>query len=154
MLYGVVLALHSILRWVVVIVALLALVRALGGLSGRQVWSALDRRLGLAFTGALDTQLLIGLLLYVVSPITAVAAQNMGAAMSQASIRFFVAEHWVLMLAALMLAHIGAVRVKKAANDAGRFRQAALFVGLAFVLILAAVPWPFFSGYGRPWLRL
>ena len=69
--YVVLLTLHSLIRWVVVLAALVALVRAIGGLAGRQAWSALDRRLGVIFTSAMDTQLLIGLLLYFFfSPIT------------------------------------------------------------------------------------
>jgi len=152
--YVVLLTLHSLIRWVVVLAALVALVRAIGGLAGRQAWSALDRRLGVIFTSAMDTQLLIGLLLYFFfSPITTAALRDMGGAMAQAGIRYFALEHWLLMLVALVAAHIGWARAKKASGDSAKFRQIAIFFGLATVIVLLAIPWPF-SATARPWLRL
>lgn len=152
--YAVLLTLHSLIRWVVVLAALAALVRAIGGLSGRQAWSALDQRLGIIFTSAMDTQLLIGLLLYFFfSPITTAALRDMGGAMAQAGARFFAVEHWLLMLVALVVAHIGWARAKKASSDSAKFRQIAIFFGLAIVIVLLAIPWPF-SATARPWLRL
>ena len=62
--YSVLLTLHSIVRWLIVLAALASVGRALGGLRGGQAWTALDKRLGIIFTSAMDTQLLIGLLLY------------------------------------------------------------------------------------------
>jgi hypothetical protein len=72
--YTAVLALHSWLRWVVLLLGILAVVRGIAGASGRRRWTPADERAGLFFTIALDVQLLIGLLLYFVfSPITRAA---------------------------------------------------------------------------------
>ena len=61
-------------------------------------------------------------------------------------------EHSLLMLIAIVVAHIGRSRTKKAATDSAKFKQAALFFGLALLLILAAIPWPFLAaGNGRGW---
>lgn len=152
--YSVLLTLHSIVRWLIVLAALASVGRALGGLRGGQAWTALDKRLGIIFTSAMDTQLLIGLLLYFFySPITTNALRDLGGAMSQSDIRFFAVDHLFAMLIAVVLAHIGWARAKKASSDSAKFRQIAIFFGLAIVLVLLSIPWPF-SSVARPWLRL
>ncbi|MFZ2517904.1 MAG: hypothetical protein WA089_04325, partial [Anaerolineae bacterium] len=81
--YSVLLTLHSIVRWLIVLAALASVGRALGGLRGGQAWTARDKRLGIIFTSAMDTQLLIGLLLYFFySPVTTNALRDLGGAMS------------------------------------------------------------------------
>ena len=152
--YSVLLTLHSIVRWLIVLAALASVGRALGGLRGGQAWTALDKRLGIIFTSAMDTQLLIGLLLYFFySPVTLAALRDMGGAMSQPGSRFFAVDHLFAMLIAVVLAHIGWARAKKASSDSAKFRQIAIFFGLAIVLVLLSIPWPF-SSVARPWLRL
>lgn len=149
--YDLILPLHSLLRWVVVIAAVLAVVRGFLGWSGRRPWSGLDDRLGLIFTISLDVQVLLGLLLYfVLSPITRAAMNDMGAAMSNKIMRFFLIEHLLLMIIALSIAHIGRSRIRKAATDQRKFRQMVIWFGIALLLVLAAIPWPFLSsGAGR-----
>ncbi len=154
--YGVTLFLHSWLRWVVVIVAIVAVVRFVLGWLGRREWTDLDARLAAGFPILLDVQLLVGLLLYfVASPITTGALRNFGAAMSNAVVRFYAVEHLFLMLIALVLAHVGNVLLKKRRAAAARFRLATLLFGLALIVILLAIPWPFLTaGANRPWFRL
>ena len=152
-LYGIFLSLHSLIRWPVVIFALLAVVRAMAGWLGNRPWTELDRKSGLWFTIAMDTQVLIGLILYFfLSPITTTAMQNFGGAMSNASVRYFAVEHLVMMLIAVALAHVGSARAKKAATDQAKHRNAAIWFGLAIILVLAAIPWPFLEA-GRPLIR-
>ena len=69
--YGIVLLLHSLLRWLVLIAGLLAAARGISGWRSRRPWTLPDERAGLWFTMTLDLQFLLGLLLYgVLSPIT------------------------------------------------------------------------------------
>ncbi len=85
-----VLILHSLVRWAIVIVGIVALVRAVMGARGGRPWTQLDDRLGLIFTSAMDLNLLLGLLLYFLfSPLTKSALQDMGAAMGNSGLRFF-----------------------------------------------------------------
>ncbi len=151
--YPLVLTLHSLVRWAIVIVGIVAIVRAFMGWRGGKPWAQLDDRLGLAFTSIMDLNLLLGLLLYVVlSPITTGAFKDMGAAMGNSSVRFFAVEHILVMIIAVVVAHIGRSRSKKAANDTGKHKQAAIFFTAAMVLVLLAIPWPFLStGAGRGW---
>jgi hypothetical protein len=142
------LALHSILRWVVILAGLLAVVRAFRG----GTWSAADDRAGKWYGMSLDVQMLAGLLLYgIFSPLTYAAFADMGAAMGNATLRFYAIEHIGLMVVALALAHVGKVRIRRAASDAAKFRTAAIFYASSLVLVLLATPWPFREA-GRPLL--
>jgi len=110
--YLLLLSLHSIVRWVAVIAGVVALVQALRGWLGSRQWARLDDRLGLVFTSALDVQLLLGLLLYVVSPLIRAVFADFGGALGMTAPRFFALEHALLMVVAVMLAHIGCVRAR------------------------------------------
>jgi uncharacterized membrane protein YozB (DUF420 family) len=151
--YNLVLTVHSLLRWAVVVLAVWAIARAWTGVATRRAWTPLDDSAGRWYAMILDIQVLLGLLLYgVLSPVTMQALSDMGAAMRDPILRFWAVEHVALMLIALVVAHIGRVRARRAANDAARHRAAAIFHTMSFVCLLAALPWPFMAA-GRPLLR-
>lgn len=151
--YPVVLSLHSWLRWVVLLAGLVALIRAVSGSSGRRPWTAGDDRVGAAFVGALDLQLVLGLLLYAwLSPITSAAFADMGAAMKVSAMRFWLVEHLFGMVVAVALAHVGRTRIRRAIDAPRRHRLAAIFFGLALLVIVITIPWPGLP-YARPLLR-
>jgi hypothetical protein len=138
-----VLVLHSLLRWLVLFAGLLAVVRAIAGVVTPRLWTPTDDRAGRLFVLSIDVQTLIGLLLYgVLSPITKGAFENMSVAMRDGTLRFWAVEHITMMLAALVLAHVGRARSKAGGADATRHRRAAIFFTLALVLVFMAMPWP------------
>lgn len=140
--YPFLLTTHSVLRWVVLIAAVYVIVRAIRGVVGRRPYVAGDSAAGLFFTISLDIQLLIGLLLYgVFSPVTREAFANMADAMSVREVRFFVAEHFVMMLLAVAVAHVTSVLVRRAPADDVKFKRAAIGSLVALALILAGIPW-------------
>ncbi|MCB0217840.1 MAG: hypothetical protein H6648_09990 [Caldilineae bacterium] len=146
-----VLVLHSLLRWAVVVLLALALLSALRGWLGRRSWSPSDDKLGRFLTMSADLQLLLGLLLYAISPITVKARADMGAAMADAQLRYWSVEHFSLMLVAIVLIHVGRARSRRAIDAVLKHKQAAIFFGLAALALLVGVPWPFLPN-GRPWL--
>jgi hypothetical protein len=125
--------LHMIWRWVLLVVALVTLVKALMGWLGKQPWTQLDDRLGMFFTLAVDIQFLLGIILWFVGPwrIT-----NAGALMGNSLGRFMVIEHPLFLLIALALAHIGRSRSRKAATDVGKHKTAFIFYLLSFLFIV------------------
>ena len=140
--YTVVLFLHSWVRWIVVISAAVAVVRAFYGWLGKKSWARLDDQLGLLFSTSLDVQMLLGLILYFfLSPLTQAAFKNLGAAMSDATLRFFTLEHLLYMLVAVVLGHVGRALSKKATEPVAKHRMAAILFGLATLAILLAIPW-------------
>lgn len=152
MLYATVLALHSYLRWLVVLAGLMAFLRAVSGAVGRKSWTRADDRAGFWFTTALDAQFLLGLLLYAfLSPFTHEAFGDFGAAMKNSVLRFWAVEHILGMLIGLVLVHVGRVRARKT-DSLRRHKVAAIFFGLALAVMLASIPWPGLPA-GRPLLR-
>jgi len=151
--YNFVLTIHSILRWVIILTALFALVRAVTGLSFKRGWMSLDNQAGIWYTSALDLQVLVGIILYFfLSPTTRIAMQNFGAAMSNSSLRFFAVEHVSIMIIAVVVAHIGRSMVRKASNAPAKHRRTLIWFAASIILVLAAVPWPFLAaGAGRGW---
>lgn len=147
--YSVILAIHNILRWVVLILGIAAAAHAYRGWLGRRAWSEADRKLGVFFSSALDTQLLFGLLLYFVySPIVKGALADFGAAMGNPGLRFFAIEHTAMMVLAVIFAHLGSLLPKRTAEAQAKYKRAALFFTLALLSILAGIPWfrPLFPG--------
>ncbi len=145
--YVFLLDLHDLLRWVIVIVGVVAVAMALRGAFARAAWTPQQNALGRLFTISVDLQLLIGLLLYFVfSPITTGAFRDFGAAMKDDHTRFFLVEHLPVMVVAIVLIHIGAARARRV----NRARPAALFYSIAMVLMLLAIPWwrPLLPGLG------
>ena len=150
-LYTFTLSVHNILRWVVLILGLIAVIRAYRGWLGKRDWTESDRKFGVFFTMALDIQVLLGLILYFfLSPFTrsiftdlASVTGNMGGESF-----FYSFEHIFVMIVAVALAHIGSARSKKALEPSAKHRQAAIFFTLAILAILIGVPWK------RAWLRL
>lgn len=133
--------LHNLVRWLVIIAGVLAFVVMITGLSGRRFGPG-DKRAGLIYTAVIDLQLLLGLILFFVSPITSGAMQNMGVAMGDAVLRFFLVEHTLMMVLAVVAAHIGySLSKKESVPDRGRFMRGAIFYGLSLVLIFLAIPW-------------
>ncbi len=147
MLASLILPLHSIVRWLVVLSALAAVGRAFYAWLTKKDWTPLDNRLGMIFPMAMDIQVLLGLLLYISSPITAAFIQNMGAAMKSADLRFFGLEHVFYMILALGISHAGRMFSRRAKEAPAKHRAAALFFALSIVVILIAIPW------SRPLIR-
>jgi hypothetical protein len=145
---------HSWLRWVVIILGLVAVFRAIAGRSSHRSWASADATPGRLYTIAFDVQLLVGLILYLwASPIVSAARANLGAAMGDSATRFWLVEHAVGMIVAIALAHIGTTRVRSAQTDRARFSRAAAFYGASVLIAILSTPWPGMP-YGRALFRL
>lgn len=152
MIYAAVLTLHSWIRWLVLLTGIAAFGRAAAGASRSKPWRPSDDRAGFWFVMALDTQVLLGILLYAfLSPLTHLAFGDFGAAMKNPALRFWAVEHAAGTFLGLALAHIGRARTRRT-DSLRRHRVAAIFFGLALAVILASIPWPG-TPNGRPLLR-
>jgi len=134
--------LHNTLRWLLLIVIAITIVKYLIGWLGKKPWTKIDNVLGIVFTSLMDLQLLSGLVLYFfLSPVTKLALSDFGAAMKDAGLRFYAVEHITMMVIAIVLVHVGRAKSKKAKTDLSKFKTASIFFLIALVLILAAIPW-------------
>ena len=147
-------SLHSIVRWAILLFGLWTFIDALTGVLGKRSFTAADNRSSLLFMISCDIQLLLGLILYFAGPWFSMLKNNASAVMQDTSARFFTVEHETMMLLAWILVHVGRSAVKKATTDAAKHKRMLIFFGLAIILIIVAIPWPFRQEIGRPWLKL
>lgn len=103
-----------------------------------------------------DLQFLIGIILYFTEGWSANWTNgHLSETMHNSAARFFTLEHVVMMLIALIIVHIGRVVVKKAATDLEKHKKTLIYFGVAILLILLAIPWPFRHALGvHPLFRL
>jgi hypothetical protein len=136
------LAVHNLLRWAVLGLAVVALLRALKGIRGDTDYMASGARRSLSFfTMALHLQLVLGVIVYAMSPLVRRALGDMAGAMKDPGVRFFVVEHPTLMLAGVIVATVTGVIARRGPDDAVKHRRAAIGIALALGLVLAGVPW-------------
>jgi len=148
--FGLVLGVHSVVRWLVIGLGVGAAARAWLGKAAGRPWTPADSRIGRMFAACLDLQVLIGLVLNgLFSPTVAAGMTNMAIAARSTAYRFWLFEHPVMMIVALALAHVGLAKARRA-HGALAHRHAALYFTLALVIVLAAIPWPFLP-FGRGW---
>ncbi len=147
-----VLVFHNILRWAVLLFGLWTLLNAITGVLSKRAFNANDNRSNLFFMISCDIQLLLGLILYF-SNSWFDRLKDMGATMKVPYTRFFAVEHMSMMIIAWLLVHIGRSSVKRADTDAKKHKKMLLFFGLAIVLILASIPWPFREQIAKPLFR-
>ena len=135
---------HSWTRWLVLILALIVIFRAVSGWLAKKPFEKQDSILGASFVGSMHLQLLLGLLLYfVLSPmgLNAINASGMGAVMKNADMRYWAVEHFSMMILAVILAQVGRSLSKKANTDLAKHKKSAIFYGVALVLVLSRIPW-------------
>ena len=137
--------LHNFGRWVVIILLLLAIIRSISGLAGNKPFTNGDKKTGLFLMISAHIMLLIGLYQWFFGPWGLHNIQNMGmkAVMQDNVYRFWAIEHITGMLIAIILITIGRGSAKKKISDIAKHRRSFWFYFIAFVIIIASVPWPF-----------
>lgn len=140
--YSILQSAHSGMRWLTLLLLVLAVGNALIKWSSKGEFGNTDRQLNLFALIFTHIQILIGIVLYLVSPRVNLAADFMSDSVS----RFFVLEHPLTMIIAAVLITIGNSRSKKA-EGVQKFRVTAIFFGIGLLLILSRIPWPF-QNYG------
>lgn len=140
--YTLFLHLHSVVRWIALTLAVIVAIKSLMGIFGNPTYGKIDNIFSASFVGTMDLQFLLGIILYVfLSPITESAFNDFGAAMGNAPVRFWAVEHLSMMLVAIVLAHIGRSKAKKAATASKKYKFQAIFFGIALLLMVLGIPW-------------
>jgi hypothetical protein len=137
-----VLELHSYLAYVALAVLFLAVANAIMGLvSNRMFTMGKDLRLSLFALILCHLQLLVGLVLFFVSPSGLNAIQELGMGGMNSAARLLAVEHPFINIIALVLITIGWSRHKKFMEGKKKFKSIAIFYGLGLLLILSRIPW-------------
>ena len=131
---------HSGLAYLALLALVLVIIWALvGALSGRD-FQEKDRKIALIAFIICHIQLLVGLILYFVSPL-GLSLLTGGGAMSDASARLTALEHPLINIVAIVLVSIGFIRAKKLESSTAKFRSIYMMYAIGLVLILSRIPW-------------
>jgi hypothetical protein len=142
--------LHNVIRWLIVLFALLTLGKGISGMGGNKPFTKADKRWALFLMICADIQLLLGLYLYYAKNWLLVLVS--GGAMNTKYNRFFAVEHLAGMLLGIILIHLGYSAAKNVKlPDAMRYKRMFWYTLIAVIVIVATVPWPFREEVGRPW---
>lgn len=135
---------HSGLRWLVLGLLLYAIFNAIG--KNKSSYEKKDKMVNLFAMISLHIQLLLGLILYFISPKVSFASGWM----KDAALRFYGMEHLIGMLIAIVIVTIGRKIAEKQESPAQKNKKIAIWYTLGLVLIIASIPWPF-RGLGGQW---
>jgi len=127
--------------YIVFAILVVSTVKFILGWLGKKEFMPIDKKLATFTVIVVHIQVLIGLGLYFISPLIKSAYQDIGAAMKDASVRFYLVEHMSLMIIGAVLITIGSIKSKKATESQAKFKTLALFFSIGFVLVLSRIPW-------------
>lgn len=130
---------HSGIRWIVLILLILAIVNALRKWQAKGTYQESDRKLSLFTLIATHLQFTLGLILYFISPYVQFTSDTMKNAIT----RFYTVEHITLMIFAVGLITVGYSRAKRKETGEEKFKTTFWFFLIGLVLILVSIPWPF-----------
>lgn len=151
--YSTLLPLHSLVRWMVLISLLFAIYRSYNGWFSKKEFLGFDHRVRHWTATIAHIQLIIGLWLYAVSPITNYFINNSQEAIHLREIRFFGMEHSLMMLIAIIVITIGSVKAKRQSTDTEKFKTMAIWFTVGLLIILSSIPWQFSPLTSRPHFR-
>ncbi len=150
--YNGMLHLHSVLRWIILILLLVAIYKSFA--DRHKAFTPGHRKTGLFLMICADVMLLVGLYQWITGELgfKRIQETGFGEVMKNPSLRFYVAEHTIGMLIAIILIHLGYSYAKKSVPDAAKHKRTLLYYGLALLIILISIPWPFRDvGVNRSW---
>ncbi|CAH8284348.1 hypothetical protein EV196_101328 [Mariniflexile fucanivorans] len=139
--YETILNLHSYWAYLVLLILIIAVINALVKVFGDKEYEAKDFRISLFTLIVSHIQLLIGLILYFVSPRFELWAEMGGEVMKNAMARLYLVEHPLVNIIAIALITIGYSKHKKKLTSKAKLKPIAIFYSLALVLFLSRIPW-------------
>ena len=143
--------LHNLLRWIILILLLVSIVKAYAGWQGKKTFAPSDKKVWLFTLISAHITLLLGL--YQVAfgryGFVTTSLPEGTSVMKDKFFRFFWIEHPVGMLIAIVLITLGHGMAKKAVSDEVKYKKAFYYFLVALILILASIPWPFRDIVGR-----
>ena len=139
--YAVLKTIHSYWAYLVLLILVVAIINAFVGKSLGRDFGAKDLRISLFGLIFSHIQLLIGLILYFVSPwFDQWSEMGMGI-MKNAETRLYLVEHPITNILAIVLVTMGWSMHKRQSLSAKKFLRIGLFYSLGLLLLLSRIPW-------------
>lgn len=140
---------HSIIRYFIILFAVLVAVQSLIGMLGKKKFTKGNRLPALFLLIFCDIQFLLGFVLYYQFIISA-GVLSSGHVMTDRYSRFFAIEHSVSMIIALILVHVGYSITKKPIDDDRKFKRLFWCSFVALAIFMAMTPWEGKQVVGKP----
>ena len=145
--YNTVKILHSYWAYLVLLILILATLNALYKTFSGKEYEAKDFRISLFTLIVSHIQLLIGIVLYFVSPRFHLFSElGMGGIMKDAVNRLYLVEHPLINIIAVALITIGYSKHKKKLTSQSKLKMIAIFYSIALALFLSRIPWSTWLG--------
>ncbi|AOZ99277.1 MULTISPECIES: hypothetical protein [Flavobacterium] len=128
---------HSGWAYLALLLLVVAVINAFIGFVSKKEFTAKDRKIAIFGLIGTHTQLLIGLILYFVSPL----GLNSLGQMSDKMLRLTSLEHPLINIIAIVLITIGWSKHKKLSTSESKFKTFSIFYGFGLLLILSRIPW-------------
>ena len=145
--YSVLRTIHSYWAYLALLILVIAVVNALIGMSNKKEFGAKDLRLSLFGLIFSHIQLLIGLILYFVSPwFDQWFNLGVGGVMKDAQTRLYLVEHPFTNILAIVIITMGWSLHKRQSDPGKKFLRIALFYGFGILLLLSRIPWDSWLG--------
>lgn len=142
---------HSIVRYLLLLSMLLVIYLAWEALTFNKPYTRMHRMVAAIASGISHVQLLLGFVLYYLSPTAQSFWQNKS--MRWHDGLFFALVHFGLMSTAIIVLTIGSALSKRETDERRKFRILFNYYVIALLIILIAIPWPFSPLAQRPWFR-
>lgn len=126
---------HSLLRYFVLLALILVIVKSLIGWMQGKPYDKWDNKLGLYLMIFTHLQLLLGFILFFTSKMVHFS----GAAMKDATLRYWLVEHNSMMLVAIILITLARISSKRMPTDVAKHKRMVVFNAAALVIILVAI---------------
>jgi hypothetical protein len=149
-----ILVIHSIMRWLVLISLLYAIIMAFRGYSFHHPFSKLDNSIRHWTATIAHFQLVIGITIYMKSPLVKFFWGSLKESKSQLEPAFFGWIHGSIMILAILVITIGSAVAKRNELDREKFKAMLLWYSVALILMIITIPWPFSPLANRPFFRV
>lgn len=127
---------HSGWAYLALLLLVVVVLNSLIGFVSKKEFTSKDKKIALFGLIVTHIQLVVGLILYFISPNGFALLGNM-----EKTARLTSLEHPLTNIIAITLITIGWSRHKKALSSQSKFKSIALFFGLGLLLILSKIPW-------------
>ena len=141
--YEIIKQIHSGWAYLAFLLLVIAVVNSLIGLLSKKEYVATDKKIGLYALGTIHTQVVIGFIIYFVSPngFLNIVNLGMGEVMKSAELRLTVVEHPFVNILGVVLMTVGWVKHKKLTSSESKFKTVTIYYGLALAFFISRIPW-------------
>jgi len=135
--YDIIQKAHSGWAYLALLVLAIAVINAILGFTAKREFLSKDRKIALFALIFTHIQLVLGLVVYFVSPMGKAALGEM----KNAALRLTSLEHPLINILAIVIITIGWSKHKKLSASTAKFKTFMIFYGIGLALILSRIPW-------------